>query len=72
MSHDRLFLDSVATDILYLHSQRIDSYRGNYENFIKAKTEKLKAQRREYEAQMAHRAHVQVAIAIKLSHDLIY
>lgn len=59
VSHDRNFLDTVPTDILYLHTQRIDSYRGNYENFVKARTEKLKAQRREYEAQMAHRAHVQ-------------
>lgn len=33
--------------------------RGNYEQFEKTKNEKLKAQRREYEAQMAHRAHVQ-------------
>lgn len=34
-------------------------YRGNYEQFEKTKTEKLKSQRREYEAQLAHRAHVQ-------------
>jgi ATP-binding cassette, subfamily F, member 3 len=33
--------------------------RGNYENFVKTKTEKLKNQQREYEAQMQHRAHVQ-------------
>lgn len=59
VSHDRNFLDTVPTDILYLHSQRIETYRGNYEQFDKTKTEKHKAQRREYEAQMAHRAHVQ-------------
>lgn len=59
VSHDRNFLDSVPTDILYLHSQRIESYRGNYEQFHKTKTEKHKAQRREFEAQSAHRAHVQ-------------
>lgn len=59
VSHDRNFLDSVPTDILYLHSQRIDSYRGNYDQFIKTKTEKHKNQQREYEAQQQHRAHVQ-------------
>ncbi|CAD7080940.1 unnamed protein product [Hermetia illucens] len=59
VSHDRNFLDTVPTDIIYLHSQRLDTYKGNYEQFFKTKTEKLKAQRREYEAQMAHRAHVQ-------------
>lgn len=59
VSHDRNFLDSVPTDILYLHTQRIDAYRGNYENFVKTRSEKLKAQRREFDAQMAHRSHVQ-------------
>ncbi|XP_046390041.1 ATP-binding cassette sub-family F member 3 [Ischnura elegans] len=59
VSHDRNFLDTVPTDILHLHSQRIDPYKGNYENFEKIKTEKLKNQQREYEAQQQHRAHVQ-------------
>lgn len=59
VSHDRHFLETVPTDILHLHSQRIDAYRGNYEQFVKTKTEKHKNQQREYEAQMAHRSHVQ-------------
>ncbi|XP_017781805.1 PREDICTED: ATP-binding cassette sub-family F member 3 [Nicrophorus vespilloides] len=59
VSHDRNFLDTVPTDILYLHSQRIESYRGNYEQFMKTKTEKHKNQQREFEAQQQHRAHVQ-------------
>lgn len=59
VSHDRHFLDTVPTDILHLHSQRIDTYRGNYEIFEKTKNEKLKNQQREIEAQNAHRAHVQ-------------
>ncbi|XP_047113590.1 ATP-binding cassette sub-family F member 3 [Schistocerca piceifrons] len=59
VSHDRHFLDTVPTDILHLHSQRIEAYRGNYENFEKTKTEKLRNQQREFEAQQQHRAHVQ-------------
>ncbi|XP_075160357.1 ATP-binding cassette sub-family F member 3 [Haematobia irritans] len=59
VSHDRNFLDTVPTDILHLHSQQLEAYKGNYEQFEKTKNEKLKAQRREYEAQMAHRNHVQ-------------
>ncbi|CAG9835609.1 unnamed protein product [Diabrotica balteata] len=59
VSHDRNFLDTVPTDILHLHSQRIEAYRGNYEQFEKTKTEKLKNQQREYEAQMQQRQHVQ-------------
>jgi len=37
----------------------MDSYRGNYSEFINTMTEKLKSQQREYEAQMDHRKHVQ-------------
>lgn len=59
VSHDRNFLDTVPTDILHLHAQRIEVYKGNYEQFDKTRTEKHKSQRREYEAQMAHRQHVQ-------------
>ncbi|GFY77297.1 ATP-binding cassette sub-family F member 3 [Trichonephila inaurata madagascariensis] len=59
VSHDRRFLDTVATDILHFHSQHIESYRGNYENFVKTMTEKLKHQQREYEAQQQYRAHAQ-------------
>lgn len=59
VSHDRNFLDQVPTDMLHLHSSRIDSYRGNYTEFVTTMTEKLKAQQREYEAQLEYRKHVQ-------------
>jgi len=59
VSHDRNFLDEVPTDMLHLHSKRIDSYRGNYSEFMNTMSEKSKAQQREYEAQMEHRKHVQ-------------
>lgn len=59
VSHDRMFLESVPTDTLHFHSQRIEHYRGNYESFIKTMTEKLKNQQREFEAQQQFRAHVQ-------------
>jgi ATP-binding cassette subfamily F protein 3 len=59
VSHDRHFLDVVPTDMIHLHSQKLDSYRGNYDNFVKTKTEKHKNQQREYESQQQLRAHVQ-------------
>ncbi|CAB3378009.1 Hypothetical predicted protein [Cloeon dipterum] len=59
VSHDRNFLDTVPTDIFHLHTQRIDTYKGNYDSFLKVKTEKHKNQQREYEAQMQHRSHIQ-------------
>ncbi|XP_013413453.1 ATP-binding cassette sub-family F member 3-like [Lingula anatina] len=62
VSHDREFLNSVATDIMHLFSQEIDCYKGNFENFVKTRTEKIKNQRKEYEAQMQYREHVQVFI----------
>ncbi|XP_076757713.1 ATP-binding cassette sub-family F member 3 isoform X1 [Xylocopa sonorina] len=59
VSHDRNFLDTVPTDILYLRGQKIEAYRGNYEQFAKTKGERERNQQREYEAQQAKRAHVQ-------------
>lgn len=62
MSHDRSFLNQVAQEILHLHAQKIDCYRGNYENFLKTKVENQKNQQREYEAQLEYRQHIQVFI----------
>ncbi|CAJ0945188.1 unnamed protein product [Ranitomeya imitator] len=62
VSHDRNFLNTVATDILHLHSQRLEAYRGNFESFLKTKEERLKNQQREYEAQQQYREHIQVFI----------
>uniref|UniRef100_A0A3B3VQF4 ATP-binding cassette sub-family F member 3 n=1 Tax=Poecilia latipinna TaxID=48699 RepID=A0A3B3VQF4_9TELE len=62
VSHDRNFLNAVATDIIHLHSQRLDTYRGDYENFLKTKEDRLKNQQREYEAQLQYRQHIQVFI----------
>ncbi|KAG2462638.1 ABCF3 protein, partial [Polypterus senegalus] len=62
VSHDRNFLNAVATDIIHLHSQRLDTYRGDYENFIKTKEDRLKNQQREFEAQQQYREHIQVFI----------
>ncbi|KAL2096223.1 hypothetical protein ACEWY4_008371 [Coilia grayii] len=62
VSHDRNFLNAVVTDIIHLHSQQLGSYRGDYENFIKTKEDRLKNQQREYEAQLQYREHIQVFI----------
>ncbi|MFH4978007.1 hypothetical protein AB6A40_004716 [Gnathostoma spinigerum] len=59
VSHDRNFLNEICTDIIHLHSKRLDQYRGNYASFAKAMTEKLTQQKREYEAQQQLRQHTQ-------------
>ncbi|XP_078523216.1 ATP-binding cassette sub-family F member 3 [Lissotriton helveticus] len=62
VSHDRNFLNAVATDIIHLHSQRLETYRGDFENFMKIKEERLKNQQREFEAQHQYREHIQIFI----------
>ena len=63
VSHDRAFLNEVATDIIHQHSQRLDYYRStNFDGFYATKEERKKAARREYETQMAQRAHLQAFI----------
>lgn len=62
VSHDRSFLNTVSQEILYLHSQKIEPFRGNYENFLKTKLENNKNQQREYEAQLEYRQHIQLFI----------
>ena len=34
----------VATDMMHLHRQRVDTYRGNYTKYYNPMTERLKAQ----------------------------
>lgn len=62
VSHDQAFLNAVATDIIHLTSQRLDAYKGDYDDFIKARDERLINEEREYNAQMAERAHIQVIL----------
>jgi len=63
VSHDREFLNTIATDVLHLHSGRVDAYHGDYDTFVKTKTERLKNQQREYDAQTEYREHIQVSSA---------
>ncbi|OKL58892.1 hypothetical protein UA08_05778 [Talaromyces atroroseus] len=63
VSHDRAFLNEVATDIMHQHSERLDYYKGaNFESFYATKEERRKNAKREYENQMAQRAHLQAFI----------
>ncbi|KAG0144147.1 hypothetical protein CROQUDRAFT_660312 [Cronartium quercuum f. sp. fusiforme G11] len=62
VSHDRAFLDAVATDIIHQHSQRLDYYKGNFTQFYATKSERAKNQRREYEAQVQYKQHLQAFI----------
>ncbi|KAG5925054.1 hypothetical protein E4U61_003743 [Claviceps capensis] len=63
VSHDRAFLNEVATDIIHQHSERLDYYRGaNFDAFYATREERKKIAKKEYENQMAQRAHLQAFI----------
>ncbi|EPX75007.1 AAA family ATPase Gcn20 [Schizosaccharomyces octosporus yFS286] len=59
VSHDRSFLNEVATDIIHQHSERLDYYRGNFSQFYATSEERSKNLMREYEKQMEYRKHLQ-------------
>ncbi|GAA6003931.1 putative AAA family ATPase GCN20 [Rhodotorula paludigena] len=62
VSHDRSFLNAVATDIVHQHGERLDYYKGNFAQFYATKSERAKQQRREYESQLQYRQHLQAFI----------
>jgi len=63
VSHDRAFLNEVATDIIHQHNERLDYYRGaNFDEFYNTKEERFKNAKREYENQIAYRKHMQAFI----------
>jgi ATP-binding cassette subfamily F protein 3 len=51
VSHDRYFLDRVATRVWDLASQRLEIYRGNYTHYVQQRAASLERQRREWERQ---------------------
>lgn len=59
VSHDRDFLDAVVTDVLHLHNERVDQYRGNYTTFLSTRAERRRNELKEYESQKQYREHLQ-------------
>lgn len=51
VSHDRYFLDKVATITLDLTKQSLDRYVGNYSSFVEQKEQKLLSEAKNYEKQ---------------------
>jgi len=59
ISHDREFLDNVATHTLHLHDGRAKLYAGNYTAFERQRAEQLRQQQIAHEKEQAERAHLQ-------------
>lgn len=51
VSHDRYFLDSVATRMWDLAHRRVDAYRGNYSHYRLQREERRARWRKEYDSQ---------------------
>ena len=51
VSHDRYFLDTVATRIWDLSHRRVESYRGNYSHYRQQREERYALWRKEYDRQ---------------------
>ncbi|TBU18696.1 elongation factor 3 [Ordospora colligata] len=59
VSHDRNFLNNTTEMIMHLNDLKIDVYKGNYESFVKQRSEKIASIKREYENQLTVREHMQ-------------
>lgn len=51
VSHDRYFLNSVASDICEIENNELVRYKGGYSSFLKQKEERIKTLTKEYEKQ---------------------
>jgi len=51
VSHDRHFIDSVATKIWSLEHKKLIEYKGNYSSYMEVRKQKRLSQQREYEKQ---------------------
>lgn len=59
ISHDRDFMDRVATHVVHFDQCRLESYTGNYSAFESQRAERLAQQQAGYERQQARIAEIQ-------------
>lgn len=59
ISHDKDFLNALATHIVELHGQQLTLYTGNYERFEQMRAQKLNQQQNAYRKQQQHIKHLQ-------------
>ena len=62
ISHDRYFLDRVATGIFELENHRLTAYGGNYSRYLSQKAERVASQQAAYEKQQEHIARTEAYI----------
>lgn len=62
VSHDRAFVDAVATDMIVLQDKQLKYFPGNLSAYLKDKEDRRIKQQRLYEAQERKRSHIQATI----------
>jgi ATP-binding cassette subfamily F protein 3 len=62
VSHDRMFLDNIATRIIELRNGKIDSYAGNYSNYIKQREVSNLSWQRAYAKQQEYIANTEAYV----------
>jgi ATP-binding cassette subfamily F protein 3 len=59
VSHDREFLNACVNRIAHVHDQQIDTYSGDYDDFERARAEKIAQQNQAFNQQQAKIAHLE-------------
>lgn len=59
VSHDREFLNACVNRIAYIHNKQIDLYTGNYDEFERARSERLLQHAQAFEQQQKKIAHME-------------
>lgn len=59
VSHDREFLNACVERIAHIHTRQIDMYTGNYDDFERARAERLQQQSQAYQQQQRQIAHME-------------
>ena len=59
ISHDRDFMDGVATQVISFEQHKLISYRGNYSQFERQREERIAQQQAAFEKQQQQRAHLE-------------
>lgn len=66
VSHDRYFLDKIATGVYEISQNKIHQYKGNYSFFLKEKAARLEQEMKQYEKQQAEIAKLEDYVARNL------
>ena len=59
VSHDREFLNACVDRIVHVHARQMDVYTGNYDDFERARAERLQQQAQAYQQQQKQIAHME-------------